>query len=83
MRTELRQNDRITISLPHGIAAAADELSVEMKISRSELYAVAMERYLAEVRRSRLRLIAAEMAMEYRTDRDLTDLTLLDSEEFI
>ena len=75
MRTESRQVDRITISLPHGVAAAADELSAEMKVSRSELYTVAMERFLADQRRERLQAIATEMAEEYRTDRSLTDLT--------
>ena len=82
MRTEPRQADRITISLPHSIAAAADELSMKLKISRSELYTVAMERFLAEQRRAQLQAIAAEMAEEYRTDRSLTDLTALDGEEF-
>jgi len=82
MRTEPRHVDRITISLPHGTASAADELSAELKISRSELYTVAMERFLAEQRRERLQTIAADMAEEYRTDRALTDLTALDGEEF-
>ena len=82
MRTEPRQVDRITISLPHGTASAADELSAELKISRSELYAVAIERFLADQRRERLQTIAAEMAEEYRTDRALTDLTSIDGEEF-
>ena len=82
MRTVPRLVDRITISLPHGTASAADELSAELKISRSELYTVAMERFIAEQRRQRLQAIAAEMAEEYRTDCSLTDLTALDGEEF-
>jgi metal-responsive CopG/Arc/MetJ family transcriptional regulator len=82
MRTEPRKVDRITISLPHGTAHAADELSIKLKISRSEIYAVAMERFLAEQRRESLQTIAAEMAEEYRTDRNLTDLTVLDGEDF-
>ena len=82
MRTEPRQVDRITISLPHCTASAADELSATLKISRSELYTVAMEQFLVEQRRQRLQSIAAEMAEEYRTDRSLTDLTTLDGEDF-
>ena len=83
MRTYTREVNRITISLPHGIALAADELSAELKVSRSELYTVAMERFLIEQRRDRLQAIAAEMSEEYRTDRVLTELTALDGEEFV
>ena len=54
MRTEPRHVDRITISLPHGTASAADELSAELKVSRSELYTVALERFIEEQRRERL-----------------------------
>ncbi len=82
MHIESRKVDRITISLPHGTAFAADELSTKLKISRSEIYTVAMERFLAEQRRESLQAIAAEMAEEYRTDHNLTCLTALDGEEF-
>jgi len=80
MHTESRLVDRITISLPHSTAAAADELSTELKMSRSELYTAAMDRFLAEQRRQRLQAIAAEMAEEYRTNHALTDLTALDGD---
>ena len=83
MRTNAREVNRITISLPHGIALAANELSAELKVSRSELYSRAMERFLTEQRREHLRTIASEMSEEYRTDRSLTELTALDGEEFV
>jgi metal-responsive CopG/Arc/MetJ family transcriptional regulator len=82
MLTTNRDIDRVTISVPHGLAAEADALSAKLKVSRSELYKVAMERFIADQRRERLTAIAAEMAEEYRTDRELTALTALDGVEF-
>lgn len=77
-----RSVDRVTISIPHELAREADSCSAELKVSRSELYKMAMERFLAEQRRQRLQLIVAEMAEEYRADSELTALTALDGEEF-
>jgi metal-responsive CopG/Arc/MetJ family transcriptional regulator len=74
--------DRVTISLPHTLASQAETLRAELKLSRSELYKIAMERFIEEQRRSHLATIAAEMAEEYRTNRELTALTALDGEEF-
>ncbi len=78
-----RSVDRITISVPHFLASEADSCSAELQISRSELYKMAMERFLAEQRRERLKLIVAEMAEEYRADGELIAFTALDGEEFV
>lgn len=75
--------DRVTISVPHELASEADSCSAKLHVSRSELYKMAMERFLAEQRRERLKLIVAEMAEEYRADTELTALTALDAEEFV
>jgi len=77
-----RSVDRITISVPHSLASEAESCSAELQVSRSELYKMAMERFLAEQRRERLKLIVAEMAEEYRGDAELTALSALDGEEF-
>jgi metal-responsive CopG/Arc/MetJ family transcriptional regulator len=82
MLTVNRSVDRVTISVPHELASEADNCSAELKVSRSELYKLALERFLAEQRRERLKLIVAEMAEEYRADKELTALTTLDAEEF-
>ncbi len=74
--------DRITVSLPHSLAGKADELRAELKVSRSELYRIALERFIDEQKRSRVAIIAAEMAEEYRTNRELTATTTLDAEDF-
>jgi metal-responsive CopG/Arc/MetJ family transcriptional regulator len=78
-----RSVDRVTISVPHALASEADNYSAELKVSRSELYKMAMEHFLAEQRRERLKLIVAEMAEEYRADGELSALTALDGEEFV
>ena len=83
MLTVNRSVDRVTISLPHELACEADSCSAALKVSRSELYKLALERFLAEQRRERLKLIVAEMAEEYRADKELTALTVLDAEEFV
>jgi metal-responsive CopG/Arc/MetJ family transcriptional regulator len=82
MLKQSRDIERITISVPHSLALEADTLSSEMKVSRSELYKSAMESFLAEQRRQRLQMAAAEMAEEYRSNRELTSMTALDSEDF-
>lgn len=74
--------DRVTISLPHALASQAERLRAELKLSRSELYKIALERFIDEQRRSHLSSIAAEMAEEYRANRELTTLTALDGEDF-
>ena len=83
MLTANRCVDRVTISVPHELASEADSCSAELSVSRSELYKMAMERFLAEQRRERLKLIVAEMAEKYRSDTGLTAFTVLDAEEFV
>ncbi len=78
-----RSVERVTISVPHELASEVDSCSAELSVSRSELYKMAMESFLAQQRRERLKLIVAEMAEEYRTDKQLTALTDLDGEEFV
>jgi metal-responsive CopG/Arc/MetJ family transcriptional regulator len=83
MLTTNRSVERVTISVPHELASEADSCSAELKVSRSELYKLALERFLAEQRRERLKLNVAEMAEEYRANKELTALTVLDAEEFV
>ena len=83
MLTANRSVERVTISVPRELASEAYNCSAELKVSRSELYKLALERFLAEQRRERLKLIVAEMAEEYRADKELTALTVLDAEEFV
>ena len=74
--------DRVTISLPHAISCEIEALRTQLKVSRSEIFKRAVERFIEEQRRSQLTCIAAEMAEEYRSNRELTVCTALDGEDF-
>jgi metal-responsive CopG/Arc/MetJ family transcriptional regulator len=75
--------DRVTISIPHALALQTETVRSELKISRSELVRVALERFIQEQNNSRLAIIAAEMVEEYRGNSELTALTELDGEDFV
>jgi metal-responsive CopG/Arc/MetJ family transcriptional regulator len=74
--------DRVTISIPHSLALQSETVRGELKISRSELFRLALERFIQEQNNSRLATIAAEMVEEYRGNIELTALTALDGEDF-
>jgi metal-responsive CopG/Arc/MetJ family transcriptional regulator len=74
--------DRFTISIPHSLALQSEAVRGELKISRSELFRLALEQFIQEQNNLRLATIAAEMVEEYRSNRELTALTVLDGEDF-
>lgn len=75
--------DRVTISIPHALALQSETVRGELKISRSELFRLALERFIQEQSNHRLAIIAAEMVEEYRGNSELTALTELDGEAFV
>ena len=75
--------DRVTISIPHALALQSETVRSELRISRSELFRLALERFIQEQNNYRLALIAAEMVDEYRGNSELTALTALDGEDFV
>ena len=74
--------DRVTISIPHALALQSEAVRGELKISRSELFRLALERFIQEQNNYRLALTAAEMVEEYKSNGALTALTELDGEDF-
>jgi metal-responsive CopG/Arc/MetJ family transcriptional regulator len=82
MYKEVSEIDRVTISLPHSIACEIEVLRAQLNVSRSEIFKRAAERFIEEQRRSQLTGIAAEMAEEYRSNRELVACTSLDAEDF-
>jgi metal-responsive CopG/Arc/MetJ family transcriptional regulator len=82
MYKAISEVDRVTISLPHSIVSEIETLRVKLKVSRSEIFKQAVERFIDEQNRSRLQAIAAEMAEEYRSNRELVFFTSLDAEDF-
>ncbi len=75
--------DRVTISIPHSLTLQSETIRGELKISRSELFRLALEHFIQEQNNSRLAVIAAEMVEEYKSNRTLTVLTELDGEDFV
>jgi metal-responsive CopG/Arc/MetJ family transcriptional regulator len=82
MHKTVSEIDRVTISLPHTISCEIEALRAQLNVSRSEIFKRALERFIEEQRRGQLAGIAAEMAEEYRSNRELTVCTALDAEDF-
>ena len=74
--------ERVTISLPADISREIDSLKNELRISRSEILRRALEEYVLEHKRRKIRTIAEKMVREYETNAELTALTVLDGEDF-
>lgn len=74
--------ERITISLPEAISKDIEELKNELHISKSELFKTAFEKFSQDYRKQKLQKAAEMMVREYATDKELTALTALDSEDF-
>jgi metal-responsive CopG/Arc/MetJ family transcriptional regulator len=74
--------ERVTISLSSEISKEIEELKKELRMSKSEIFKKAFEKFLQEHRRQKIQKAAEIMASEYRENKDLTVFTCLDSEEF-
>ena len=74
--------ERVTVSLPVGLARDMEALTRELGVSKSEVARRAFDRYLRECRRQKLQRIAEAMAEEYGSNPELTTFTDLDGEAF-
>ncbi len=83
MTTVQNSYDRITFSLPNSMNIALDDLKNDTKTSKSEIIKLAIERYLTEQKKIKLQKAVEMMSDEYEKNDELTDLTLLDSEDFL
>ena len=75
--------DRITFSLPQSMNIALDNLKSEIKRSKSEIIKLAIESYLAQQKKLKLQRAVEMMASEYENSDELTEFTVLDSEDFL
>ncbi len=62
---------------------ALDNLKNEIKRSKSEIIKLAIENYLAQQKRLKLQRAVEIMASEYENNDELTEFTILDSENFL
>jgi metal-responsive CopG/Arc/MetJ family transcriptional regulator len=75
--------DRITISLSNTLSEEAEKIMKELKISKSELFKIAFEKFSNEYKKQKLRHIAEMMKDEYKNNKSLTELSSLDGEDFL
>jgi len=78
----IQEYERITISLPPDISQEIETLKNELKVSKSELFKRAFEKFLKEYKKQKIRKMAEMMAGEYKTNKELTAFTVLDAEDF-
>jgi len=82
MQEHAQGMERLTVSLPVGLAKDMEALTRELGVSKSEVARRAFEQYLRACRRQKLQQIAEAMAEEYRSNPELTAFTDLDGEAF-
>ena len=78
-----RQNSRITVTLPKYINDELDASKKELGYTKTEIIKMAIENFLEEQKKAKLKNAVAIMANEYNNNKELTEFTALDSEDFI
>lgn len=74
--------DRITFTLPHSMNLELDSLKKEIKRSKSEIIKLAVQNYLTQQKNKKIQEAVEIMAHEYENDAGLTEMTLIDTEDF-
>jgi len=82
MSVNLKNVDRLTISLPKNLSNEVEAVRKELNIPKSEIFKIAIEKFLEQYRKRKLQKIAEMMAEEYEKDEELTIFISLDSEDF-
>jgi metal-responsive CopG/Arc/MetJ family transcriptional regulator len=82
MSANLKNVDRLTISLPKNLSNEVERIRRELNVPKSEIFRIAIEKFLEQYRKRKIQKIAKMMADEYEKDQELTLFTSLDSEDF-
>ncbi len=82
MQTITSGADRLTVSLPKSLSLEIDAVRKELNVPKSEIFRLAMQQFLEQYQKEKLRKAAEMMAAEYESDDELTALTALDAEDF-
>ncbi|MCK5100909.1 MAG: hypothetical protein KAR45_22560 [Desulfobacteraceae bacterium] len=77
-----KNSDRITFSLPHSMNLALDNHKKEIKSSKSEIINIALKAYLTQQKAKKIQEAVDMMAQEYEKDTGLTEMTIIDAEDF-
>ena len=78
-----KEYDRITFSLPRSMNLALDNLKKEIKSSKSEIIKLALKTYLAQQKTKKIQEAVDMMDQEYENDTGLTEMTIIDAEDFV
>lgn len=70
----LSQQEKVTITLPTEVKKEVAKLKDEMKISMNSIYQNAIQEYVKQKKREKLRLEASQMVEEYKTNPEMIEL---------
>lgn len=71
----LTQQEKVTIVLSSKIKEEVAKLKDEMKISMNSIYQTAIQEYVKQKKREKLRLEAFQMLEEYQTNPEMIELS--------
>jgi hypothetical protein len=71
----LAQQEKVTITLPTQIKEEVVKLKDEMQTSMNSIYQSAIQEYVKQKKRERLRLEASQMVEEYKTNPEMIELS--------
>jgi len=77
------QNSRITVTLPKQINDELDASKKELGYTKTEIIKIAIENFLEEQKKAKLKNAVELMTNEYQNNKELTEFTTLDSEDFL
>lgn len=83
MKTDTNNTLRITISLNKDLSKDIDFLMKTLKVSKSEVFKLAFEKFSEDYKKNNLKKVAEMMREEYKNNKELTAFSSLDSESFL
>jgi len=78
----LQRAERITISIPKSLNKEVENLQKDLRVTKSEIFKMAVENFVRAYKKKKLKKIAELMAEEYQSNEELTTFTTLDAEDF-
>ncbi len=69
------QQEKVTITLPVHIKEEVAKLKDDLKVSMNSIYQIAIQEYVKQKKREKLRLEALEMVDEYKTNPEMVELS--------
>lgn len=70
----LSQQEKVTITLSTHVKEEVAKLKDEMKVSMNSIYQAAIQEYVKQKNREKLRLEALQMVEEYKTNPEMIEL---------